>query len=164
MILRVFTFMLCSLASPGRKDSLPCRGNAYLGTKTLYRPQQPTHTPPPPGYLPVFINYVGRHGARFLTGEGADAAILKILSMAAKEDALTAMGHRLKDSMTIFIAMEKNNYGNITAKGMQEQAGIGERMRKEYPSVFRGNGLTIVTTEAVRTRQSEAAFLKGLGS
>ena len=38
--------------------------NLYLNTKTPYQPQQKNYAAPPKGYMPVFINYVGRHGAR----------------------------------------------------------------------------------------------------
>jgi multiple inositol-polyphosphate phosphatase / 2,3-bisphosphoglycerate 3-phosphatase len=137
--------------------------NRYLATKTLYHPQQEKYALPPAGYQPVFINYIGRHGTRFLTDPKDDETLMKILSQAASEDALTSTGYRLQRMMELFEQVEKNNYGNITIRGTEEQIGIAKRMREEYPGVFKGNGLAVIATQKLRTQQSEQAFLKGLG-
>lgn len=84
------------------------------------------------------------------------------LSRAEKTDELTAKGYRLKKVIKRFIEIEKGNYGNITHSGAEEQEGIASRMYRNYPGVFKGNGLKIMMTVKIRTQQSEQAFLKGL--
>jgi SpoIID/LytB domain protein len=54
----------------------------YAGTKTPYPVSVWQYTPPPPGFSPVFVNYVGRHGARFFTKAGSDVELLKVLQKA----------------------------------------------------------------------------------
>jgi len=134
----------------------------FLGTKTPYTaPEQPS-TPPPAGYRPVFINYVGRHGARYLTKAGADLRVWDLLAAAEKSHSLTATGLRVKEMTARLLAIQKDKYEQITGLGRQEQTAIGARMLSNYGDVFRGRGLKIVTTYKLRTQQSAEAFLLGL--
>ena len=129
----------------------------YLGTKTTYRPLQAKHTAPPKGFTPMFINYVGRHGARFMTKPGSD-----ILQQAEQQNALTETGKKVRQTAMQFADAEKNNYENITSPGAQEQKGIGARMFHEYKSVFDKKEIDVLMTTKVRTQQSAKAFLQGL--
>lgn len=138
--------------------------NSFSGTKTPYREPKQAYTPPPAGFKPVFVNHVGRHGARFLTKAGSDVNVLQLLSLAQKDNGLTPVGIKLKEMTTRFLSIEKGNYENITQLGREEQAGIGKRMISQYKDAFKGRGLEVVTTYKVRTQQSAEAFLKGFGS
>jgi len=133
------------------------------GTKTPYPVPPQKYTAPPPGFAPVFINHVGRHGARFLTKAGSDIAVLQVLDQAAGRGELTEKGKRIRQMARRFLSIEKGNYENITGLGRQEQAGIAARMHRYYAQAFRGRGLEVVMTHKVRTQQSAEAFLGGLG-
>lgn len=134
----------------------------FLGTKTPYKAPGGSYTQPPAGYAPVFINYVGRHGARFLTKAGADLRVWEVLQAAEKSNSLTSKGKEVKAMTERLLAVEKDKYEQITLLGREEQAAIGERMLYNYEGVFRGRGLEIVTTYKLRTQQSAEAFLRGL--
>jgi multiple inositol-polyphosphate phosphatase / 2,3-bisphosphoglycerate 3-phosphatase len=134
-----------------------------LGTKTCYQPAQKAFTAAPAGYKPVFLNYVGRHGARFLTKPEGDVQLYEVLEMADSRNALTARGQLLRQMVKHFLEIEKNNYGNITQVGAGEQKGIAGRMFEYNKSVFLGRGIEVTMTEEVRTEQSAKAFLTGLG-
>ncbi|HVW58872.1 MAG TPA: phytase [Puia sp.] len=135
----------------------------YLGTKTPYSAPLVKYTPPPPGYRPVFISHVGRHGARFLTKAGADQEVMEVLQAAEKRHALTALGQQVAVIARRLQAAGKGNYERITLKGGDEQSQLGRRMRDLYAPVFKGRGLEVVTTWKLRTQQSAEAFLKGFG-
>ena len=137
-------------------------GQTWLGTKTPYTPPHAAYTSPPAGYQPVFINYVGRHGARFLTKAGADQKVLETLQAAEKSNALTGTGKKIEEIAQRLQAAGKGNYENITLLGQEEQEAIGERMEYIYKNVFSGRGIEVMTTWKVRTQQSAEAFLKGL--
>jgi hypothetical protein len=139
------------------------QGGACLGTKTPYTHSGEAVTPPPAGYQPVFISYVGRHGARFLTKAGAEQQVLQVLQTAEKSNGLTELGMRMARVVRHLQNAGKGNYERITLLGGEEQAAIGERMRQLYGPVFTGRGLEVVTTWKLRTQQSAAAFVKGLG-
>jgi multiple inositol-polyphosphate phosphatase/2,3-bisphosphoglycerate 3-phosphatase len=130
------------------------------GTKTPYRLSKQQYTPAPVGFEPVFVNYVGRHGARFLTKAGSDITLLQVLSQAEKEHALTKKGLLLKEMVIRFLSIENNNYENISLLGAEEQAAIGTRLYKNYKPVFKNRGLEVQITHKVRTKQSAEGFLR----
>src|SRR5581483_5579188 len=61
---RLFFLLLITASSQAFAQNC---ANDFLGTKALYKkPATILHTAPA-GYEPVFINHIGRHGARHLT-------------------------------------------------------------------------------------------------
>ncbi|HVX28126.1 MAG TPA: histidine-type phosphatase [Parafilimonas sp.] len=134
----------------------------YLNTKTPYQPQQKNYAAPPKGYVPVFINYVGRHGSRFQTSPDKDLLVTTVLQQAKESNALTKEGFTIYKLVLFYQDIEKDNYGNITRLGMQEQHDIAERMQSQNSSVFSNGKLLVEMTEKLRTQQSATAFLSGL--
>lgn len=135
----------------------------FLGTKTLYKNSATRYTPPPAGYLPVFINHVGRHGARHLTKDINATLAYALLLQADSVNVLTEKGKKLMLMVKALQKVEKGKTKSISAEGADELKGLGERMYANYPSVFKGlTNLKIATTKEVRTRQSADAFLQGL--
>jgi hypothetical protein len=138
--------------------------NVHWGTKTLYQPLQKDFSNPPKDYEAVFINYVGRHGARHLTSINADSIMFLVLKEAEKENALTIEGKKLKRMDSLLLIVEKGNVSFISERGKQEQQEIGKRMAQGFSSVFdnKDGYIKISTTKKARTKQSSEAFLKGL--
>lgn len=137
-------------------------GQNISGTKTLYHPQQKKITPAPAGFEPVFVNHVGRHGARHLT-KNVDASFTwKMLIRADSLQALTAKGQVLKQMVIKLQKVEQPNLKFISAIGKTEQQELGARMVNNYKTVFQHSGnIKITTTKEVRTEQSAKAFLEG---
>jgi hypothetical protein len=140
------------------------QNKSFLGTKTPYTFTAVTYTPPPAGFEPVFVNYVGRHGARFLTKAGSDIRLLQLLLQAEQSHSLTPAGKQLLAMTQRFLTIENGNYENISLLGKEEQAGIGERILQYYNTAFKGRGLDIQVTHKVRTRQSADAFLRSFAN
>jgi hypothetical protein len=135
----------------------------YLGTKTLYTSPQKKTTPAPADYKPVFINHVGRHGARHLTKEVNTGYAYQFLMHADSAGGLTAQGRQLKQMVMALDQTERGQVKSISAEGRAELAGIGKRMFSNYPQVFLGMPkLNVAFTKEVRTKQSAEAFLVGL--
>ena len=141
--------------------------NPPLGTKTLYVAGKDTAAPAPAGYVPFFINYIGRHGARHATGTTELQRLDTFLQEAANAGALLPDGQRLQGMIKILLGIE-NKYpaGRLTAIGEAEQFRIGQDMGQRYPDVVRqpGDCLQVMSTSEVRTVQSADQFLKGLAS
>ncbi len=136
--------------------------NDFLGTKTLYKKPVQKYTPAPAGYLPVFINHAGRHGARHLTKDVNTSGAYALIMKADSANELTAKGEELKQMVLALQKVEKGNTKSISAEGRAELAGIGERMYKNYSVVFKAKpNLNIRITKEVRTKQSADAFLSG---
>ena len=134
----------------------------FLGTKTPYYPQQKKYNKAPKGYKPVFINYVGRHGSRFMTSAGSDVLVINVLQQAEDQHALTKDGAIILSLLMHLDSIQKDNYGSITLLGKQEQHDIAARMQHNFPEVFQNRKLIIEMTEKQRTQQSAYAFLSGL--
>lgn len=140
----------------------------FLGTKTLYKPYSTSTTDVAPmGYQPVFINYVGRHGARHTTNTNGSYYIKHLLAKAAAENALTTKGKALQAMVDRFIVVEQpQKLGLLTKTGEQELYGIGHRMARRVPMLFSHNvphHYSVITTKEERTRQSAEHFMDGLG-
>lgn len=138
-------------------------GNDFLGTKTLYKQPAKTRTASPAGYIPVFINHVGRHGARHLTKTVESTLAYRLLLKADSTGQLSADGARLKQMVLNLQKAENGNTKSISAEGRSELAGIGERMAENYAKVFAGGStVEVCVTKEARTKQSADAFLSGL--
>lgn len=135
-----------------------------LGTKTVY--PAPSRLPggPPAGYEAVFINHVGRHGARHMTKDLSESDTYRLLKQADSLRALSADGQKLWQMVQQLAAIERKEIKNISYLGRQEQLGIGKRMAENYPAVFHTGqpSFNITVTKEVRTAQSADAFLTGL--
>ncbi|WPQ65779.1 hypothetical protein SIO70_13040 [Chitinophaga sancti] len=136
--------------------SVTAVGQGYTGTKTPYPFKQANYTPVPKGYTAAYVNYTGRHGARFMTKAGSDVKLLALLN----KSALTPLGDSLKVMTAQFLEIEKDNYENISLLGDAEQHAIAERLIKREAPAFKGRGVTIAVTHKKRTRQSADGFLK----
>lgn len=158
--LLLFLFLI-SLSLIGLKSDRPI---ISWGTKTLYHSLQNELAPPPEGYKPVFINYVGRHGARHLTNLTADSLLYLVLDCAGKKNSLTPNGIRLRKMDSLLLIIESGNVSNISERGRGEQEALGIRMAQHFGSVFEDEQgvIKISTTGKERTKQSARAFLKGL--
>ncbi len=137
----------------------------FLGTKTLYKAPAQKYTPAPAGYSPVFINHVGRHGARHLTKDVKTTFAYNLLMQADSANALTTDGKKLKQMVIALQKVEKGSTKFISAEGKNELKGLGERMYLNYGNVFKGQpNLSVAITKEIRTKQSADAFLQGLNS
>lgn len=136
----------------------------FLGSKTLYQWQQQQYTPAPKGYLPVFINHVGRHGSRHLTKEVNTTYIYQLLLKADSLDGLTADGKLLKEKVLRLEKVEKKNVKSISYQGKVEQKGLADRMYANYANVFKQTKpvLHIDYTKEIRTLQTSDAFTEEL--
>jgi len=138
-------------------------GEPFLGSKTLYKGES-HQTNAPPGFLPVFINHVGRHGARHVTSEINSSAIYKLLLKADSSNGLTTNGHQLKAKVVLLDKVEKNYIKSISDEGKKEQAGLANRMYENNRNVFEqpASVVHVDYTKEVRTLQSSDAFLGAL--
>lgn len=150
------------LALPFTAGAQNC-GYNYAGTKALYSSPAKNLTAAPSGYQPVFINYVGRHGARHLTKAVSSNAGYILLMKADSLKALTTQGQHLRKMVLALNKVEQGDVKSISAEGVSELEGIGHRMGVNYPQVFGANPqLNVSNTKEIRTRQSADAFLTGL--
>ncbi|WP_419803573.1 histidine-type phosphatase [Mucilaginibacter sp.] len=137
----------------------------FLGTKTLYQKPENPSAAAPAGYLPVFINYVGRHGARHLTKNIKTNYAYQLLFRADSLHGLTEKGQELKQMVLKLEKVEQGNTKFISAEGRAELHGIAGRMVHQYPTVFEEPlNIKLSVTKEIRTAQSADAFFTGINS
>ena len=152
--------VLCSCISSINAQQCP---DNFAGTKSLYEQQQREYVKPPKGYKPVFINYVGRHGARHLTKDVNTSFAYQLLEKANNTGALTDKGKELRSMVLSLEKIEKTNFKSISYEGQQELAGIAVRMYTNFTPIFLNNKFTAVEiTKEKRTGQSATAFVNSL--
>lgn len=135
----------------------------YRGTKTPYPFTKASYTAAPEGYEPTFINFVGRHGSRHLSGSKYDKTLMELLTIAEKDGQITNLGKELKHEIGKLMEVEKDNYGLLSVSGAQELEGIGSRVAHNFKDVFSGDKKIIAqATFKDRTPQSRDNFITGL--
>lgn len=159
ILIAVLVYAFAPLFSYGQNCKDP-----FLGSKTLYQSQQEKYSVPPKGYLPVFINHVGRHGARHLTKDVNTAFIYTLLLQADSANGLSDKGKSLKEKILRLERIELGNVKSITAEGKSEQHGLADRAYDNYSNVFDVPKpvIHITYTKEIRTAQTSDAFLMEL--
>ncbi len=158
-ILLILAVIFASFYLQAQKCTKP-----FLGSKTLYKSQQQKYTRAPKGYQPVFINHVGRRGARHLTKDVATTLAYSLLLKAEIENGLSENGKLLKEKVWRLEKVEKTDFESISFEGQQEQWLLAERMYANYTPVFKqaNPALNVAVTKKIRTTQTSEAFLTRL--
>lgn len=138
-------------------------------TATDYTPQQcaGSHIPYPdieaqpelPDSLTaVFINHMGRHGARFPSSPANTKALREALMRADSAKTITPAGRQLL-RLADFVAQRcHNRWGALDSLGMAEQRGIASRMWRAYPALFDNGNVSAISSYAPRCVASMFEF------
>lgn len=120
-------------------------------------------TPAPKGYKPFYISHYGRHGSRYLLGDGDYTTSIDLLKKAEDNGCLTPLGKSVLDRLQqVFIETEGRG-GDLTPLGARQHKGIAERMARNFPEVFKGKkNIYARSTVVYRCAMSMAAFCDGL--
>ncbi len=108
---------------------------------------------------PVFINHVGRHGARF---PASSANCLKLRKALAKADSLgtiTPTGRQLAKLNDLVIKNSDNRWGALDSLGKAEQRAIATRMFYNFGEIFKdGATVNAISSYSPRVMMSMYCF------
>jgi len=160
-------FFFLSACSDENTNQINNIGN-NLSTKTPYpNPDQTQYTDPPEGCVPIFINYVGRHGSRNLTKDTAYTNLLAEVNAASQSGDLTGefgsqVGGWLKDIKNL----EDPVLGELTSQGKGELKAMAIRMYENYKTLLNSaSPIKAIYTQCTykqRAIGSRTAFQEGL--
>ena len=137
------------------------RNNKYLaGSNYLDYDRQLTNqklTPAPKGYIPYYMSHYGRHGSRWLISKDAYTSVTDPLQKARDYGKLTPRGTEVLAALEQFVSLPKANFpvldgshagaqprlGDLTTVGERQHHGIGRRMVRNFPEIFKHKGVTI---------------------
>ena len=147
--------------------SLFAQNPAYSsGNLCRYFPADTSVTAPPPGYEPVYISHIARHGSRYYS---TDKPFSVVDSLAAfnKAGLLTEEGIALMEDLRRNVNLMKDHLGELTSLGALEHRRICRRMYEHYPAVF-GNParrhIDAFSTGSGRVLASRESFLLQLNA
>ena len=148
--------LLCCGAAAAQTAREELKANHYLsGSNYLdYDRQLATAplTPAPKGYEPFYMNHYGRHGSRWLIGEGDYTSPLNTLREANAEDKLTAEGKAVLKKLEDFYPTTIKRLGELTTVGERQHHGIGSRMARNFPEIFKAKNVPIDARSTVVIR------------
>jgi hypothetical protein len=141
----------------------------YYANQTPYGdPASTSIVAPPAGYELLFVENVGRHGARALTDDSAEKRALAVWKKASRDGKLTTRGKRFDNDLRAFQRAEKKlGYGKLSTVGKAEWRGIGRRTGASYRDFFtasaaKGDKIAMQTSPVYRTKQSANYLRLGL--
>ena len=144
----------CSVIAQTAQEEL--KANRYLsGSNYLdYDHQLSTTplTPTPKGYEPFYMSHYGRHGSRWLIGEGDYTTPLNILRDAHEAGKLTAEGEAVLKKLEDFFPTTVKRLGELTTVGDRQHHGIGSRLARNFPEIFKAKNAPIDARSTVVIR------------
>lgn len=112
----------------------------------------------PDSLTAVFINYVGRHGARFPSSPKNVTTLIRELAKADSAKALTPAGEELLTLAKFVSETSRNRWGALDSLGMAEQRGIASRMFRNYGMLFNDTRINAISSYSPRCVMSMYEF------
>ena len=148
--------LLCCGIATAQTAHEELKANRYLsGSNYLdYDRQLSTTplTPAPKGYEPFYMSHYGRHGSRWLIGEGDYTTPLNILRDAHEAGKLTAEGEAVLKKLEDFFPTTVKRLGELTTVGERQHHGIGSRLARNFPEIFKAKNVPIDARSTVVIR------------
>lgn len=120
-------------------------------------PQEADTLPVPEGAVPFYISHYGRHGSRWLMHQ---AQYDGVLSFFFDRNNLTKLGRSVAKRLAKVAQAARGKAGLLTPLGERQQREIAQRMRQNYPTVFRSSAMVhVYASPAERCQQSKKAFI-----
>ena len=109
-------------------------------------------TKTPKGYEPYYMSHYGRHGARWLLGDGEYMESIEILRKAKAQGKITNKGNEVLAQLEKFYPCTVKRLGELTTVGERQHHGIGRRMAQHFPEIFKKKGVRIDARSTVVIR------------
>ena len=113
----------------------------------------------PDSLIPVMINHVGRHGARYLSSASQVNKVLDFLNEAEKSGGtLTPLGVELRQLCNRVTSLSVGHWGALDSLGMDEQEGIARRLCEAYPQLVKNSTVEAISSYVPRCIMSMDCF------
>lgn len=152
LLLSSFFLSMVSVSAQTAKEEIDAdilkAGSNYMAYQA---PTQPL-TKAPKGYEPFYMSHYGRHGSRWLIGEGEYTSALRPLRRAKDEGKLTPLGLEALEKLERFYPSTKGRLGELSDVGEKQHHGIGHRMTQNFPEIFSGKDAEVDARSTVVIR------------
>ncbi|MDE6335833.1 MAG: histidine phosphatase family protein [Muribaculaceae bacterium] len=86
---------------------------------------------------PVFVNYIARHGARFLSSAKKTEALKSRLEEARRQNRITAKGTDFLNLLYKVDSVTDGRWGALNALGIEEESRLGHELASTAPELFK---------------------------
>lgn len=132
--------------------------NDCLGSQRPYPDIDDERQAVPDSLTVVFVNHVGRHGARFPASPRSYTAVQTALMRADSLGTITPTGRRLLAIVGHVTDYAHNRWGALDSLGMAEQRGIASRMFRNYSALFDSGTVNAISSYSPRCVMSMYEF------
>lgn len=112
----------------------------------------------PDSLEPVFINHVGRHGARYPSSPLSAMRMSQALCRADSLRTITPTGLKLQKLVNNILEISHNRWGTLDSLGIAEQRGIASRMFLNFPTLFNNGTVNAISSYVPRCVMSMYEF------
>ena len=112
----------------------------------------------PDSLKPVYLNHVGRHGARFLSSSKYTTSLLRTLHKADSLKTITPMGRELIRICDLVVTRTAGRWGALDSLGMAEQRAIASRTFMAYRPLFDNTKINAISSYVPRCVMSMDEF------
>ncbi len=138
MLLMAVTTAVCAQTENWTQARKEIHENIHLSgsNHTAYVDPIKELTPTPKGYEPFYLTHYGRHGSRWLIGNGEYNKPLEALRRAHDNNVLTERGELLLTQLEEICQYAKQRYGDLSIQGERQHHRIGKRWGERFPEIF----------------------------
>lgn len=154
----LFAILLTALTVRGADPTDTSYSFAECCGSAMPYPAPEALTALPDSLTPVFLNHVGRHGARFISSPNGVARLLTVLHEADSASSLTPKGKELMALATQVMEKSHNYWGALDDLGRAEQRGIASRMLIAYGPLFQDAMISAISSYSPRCVMSMYEF------
>ena len=112
----------------------------------------------PDSLKPVYLNHVGRHGARFLSSSKYTTSLLRSLHKADSLRTITPMGRELINICNLVVERTAGRWGALDSLGMAEQRAIASRAFMAFRPLFDNTKINAISSYVPRCVMSMDEF------
>ncbi|MDE6370753.1 MAG: hypothetical protein K2K92_04615, partial [Duncaniella sp.] len=112
----------------------------------------------PDSLTPVYVNHIGRHGARFMSSAKTITKLTRYLNSADSAGTITAAGRQLLKLCGEVTSRTGGRWGALDSLGMAEQRGIASRLHRLTPSLFADTRVNAISSYVPRCIASMDEF------
>ncbi len=166
LIITLLTVTTLSALAQSSREEIMADINRAGGVYYGYPTPTATYTAAPKGYEPCYISHYGRHGSRYALKDEYYDFPVQILNEAHKAGKLTTFGEDVRRRVLQIYAVAERRGGELTQRGVRQHEEIATRMAKNFPELFKQEGLQVNALSSVipRCLVSMASFCDGLKS
>lgn len=125
------------------------------GSMTLYDFEAVEPSAIPDSLTPIYINYIARHGARYLTSESKVKDVEKALDDARGKGSLTRAGLQCLELMQEVRKVTAGQWGMLSPVGVAQEHRLAREMGMMYPEIFKGKTAKISSASSYVPRVIE---------